>query len=803
MRIAHSIPMAGHLGTQKTLDRIQRSFYWPGMYSEVRNACMSCAECQKAGRKTQGRAPLMPLPVMSEPFERVAIDIVGPLPRTKSGNKYLLTPIDYGTRYPEAVPLRSTDAATVAAALLSIFTRMGVPREILSDQGSNFLSKLMEEMYKALGASHLKTSPYHPQTNGAVERFHGTLKSMLHKMRDDKRGWDVLLPSFLFAYREVPTVSTGFSPFDLMFGRHVRGPLDVLRESWVPEPCRQTTAIEWVEEMREQLRHMQELAGAKQQKQKDEMKDRFDRNATDRSFEDGDQVLVLMPEIASKLTSQWQGPYSIIEQVSPVTYAVDMPDHRKRRRVVHINMLKKWRSPVASVLAASVVHDDDDPVGGEIVTATADSKGTPTLGEELTTSQREQLEEIVEAYSDVFSDKPGKTDATQHCIDTEGATPFRIPPYRVAKAWEEDVRQEIRSMLELGVIEPCRSPWASPIVTVAKKDGTLRLCVDYRKLNSIMADDPYQMPRVEEMLDRLGPAEFISTIDLAKGYYQVPVREEDQDKTAFVSPFGKYRFTRMPFGLKGAPTTFQRLMDGILDGLQDHSSGYIDDIAIYSSDWESHCKHLAEVLGRLRAEGLTAKSKKCQLGMKTCVFLGHVVGKGQVAPEHAKVSAVRDFQRPQTKADVRAFLGLAGYYRRFIPEFSGTAAPLSDLTRATAPNKVVWTSTCEEAFQKLKTALTDGPILTSPDYSRQFLLQTDASERGVGAILSNWDEQGVDRPVAYYSRKLLPRESRYATIEKECLHWQLWPLSNILNHIYWAGLLSYKLTIVHCSICSP
>jgi hypothetical protein len=339
----------------------------------------------------------------------------------------------------------------------------------------------------------------------------------------------------------------------------------------------------------------------------------------------------------------------------------------------------------------------------------------------------------------------------------------------VAKAWEEEVRTEIKSMLELGVIEPCRSPWASPIVTVAKKDGSLRLCIDYRKLNSVTADDPYQMPRVEEMLDRLGQAEFISTIDLAKGYYQVPVRKEDQDKTAFISPFGKYRFTRMPFGLKGAPTTFQRLMDSILDGLQDSTSAYIDDIVIRSVDWKSHCEHLIEVLSRLRRDGLTAKPRKCQLGMRTCGLLGHVVGKGQVAPEDAKVVAIRDFQRPLTKADVRAFLGLAGYYRRFIPNFSGTAAPLSDLTRAVAPSTVIWSSTCEEAFQKLKTALSVGPVLTSPDYSRQFVLQTDASERGVGAVLSHWDDQGVDRPVAYYSRKLLPRESRYATIEKECL----------------------------------
>ena len=166
---------------------------------------------------------------MVEPFARVAIDMIGPLTRTKVGNKYILTLMDYGSRYPEAIPLKNTDSQTVATALVDIFSQLGIPEETLSDQGENFISKLMPDLYKLLGVKSIRTSPYHPQTNGAIERFHGTLKAMLKKYERGQRGWDTLLPYPLFAYREVPNRSTGFLPFDLMFGRHVRGPLDVLR----------------------------------------------------------------------------------------------------------------------------------------------------------------------------------------------------------------------------------------------------------------------------------------------------------------------------------------------------------------------------------------------------------------------------------------------------------------------------------------------------------------------------------------------------------------------------------------------
>ena len=211
------------------------------------------------------------------------------------------------------------------------------------------------------------------------------------------------------------------------------------------------------------------------------------------------------------------------------------------------------------------------------------------------------------------------------------------------------------------------------------------------------------------------------------------------------------------------------MMDQLLKGLGDFAAAYLDDLVIYSSSWSEHLDHIRQVMDRLRGAGLTAKPRKCQFAMAQCSYLGHVVGNGAVRPEKSKLDAITSFQQPKTKKEVRAFLGLTGYYRRFIPDFATIAVSLSDLVRKNSPNQVVWSHTCEQAFTSLKKLLCTSPVLWSPDFSKPFVLQTDASDRGVGAILSQLDENGCDHPIAYFSRKLLPREERYATIEKECL----------------------------------
>ena len=256
LELAHTIPLGGHLGKKKTTEKIRRRFYWPTLFRDVAEFCRSCDQCQKAGHRRVRRVPMKPLPVIAEPFDRIAMDIVGPLPRSRAG-RYTLVVCDYATRYTEAVAMRSIDAEHVAEELVCIFAQVGLPREILTDQGTNFTSELLAEIYRLLHLGSLRTSPYHPQTDGLVERFNGTLKEMLRKCAtQDGKDWDKLLPYVLFAYREAPHESTGFLPFELLYGWEVRGPLDLLKVGWEAKPVASENVVSHVLLMRDRLERM-------------------------------------------------------------------------------------------------------------------------------------------------------------------------------------------------------------------------------------------------------------------------------------------------------------------------------------------------------------------------------------------------------------------------------------------------------------------------------------------------------------------------------------------------------------------
>ena len=297
-----------------------------------------------------------------------------------------------------------------------------------------------------------------------------------------------------------------------------------------------------------------------------------------------------------------------------------------------------------------------------------------------------------------------------------------------------------------------------------------RFCNDFRKLNEISKYDAYPMPRIDELIERLGPARYISTLDLTKGYWQVPL-----------TPRGLYHYRVLPFGLHGAPATFQRLMDQVLKSHHQYAAAYLDDIVVHSPDWETHLRRLEAVLGALREAGLTANPTKCRLGLEEAEYLGHTVGRGRVRPQETKVQSIQTWPRPTTKRQVRTFLGLVGYYRQFVPQFASIAAPLHELTAKNQPNQVRWTAEMEAAFQQLKTTLCTGPVLATPDFTKQFVLQTDASEVGIGAVLSQVRDN-IEHPLMYISRKLLKHERNYATIEKEglAIRWALGKLQYYL-----------------------
>ncbi len=415
---------------------------------------------------------------------------------------------------------------------------------------------------------------------------------------------------------------------------------------------------------------------------------------------------------------------------------------------------------------AAVVSNEDD-LGPE-----AALKNHPFAlvsgGDHLSPRQLTDLAQLQADFADVFSPLPGRTDLVQHHIETLPGEVARSRPYRLPKHKKNVVQEELKAMLNLGVIEESHSDWASPIVLVPKTDGSVRFCVDYRKVNALSKFDAYPMPRVDELLDRLGAARFYSTLDLTKGYWQIPLSPLSKEKTAFTTPFGLHQFVTLPFGLFGAPATFQRLMDKVLRPHSAYAAAYLDDIIIHSNDWQRHMEHLRVVLGALRVAGLTANPRKCAIGRVEVRYLGFHLGHGQVRPQIDKTAAVAACPSPKTKKEVRQFLRLAGYYRRFVPNFSDLTSPLTDLTKKEAPDPVQWTELCQQALTKVKAALCGGPLLHSPNFDLPFLLQTDASDRGLGAVLAQV-VGGEERPVLYLSRKLSKRETRYSTVEKECL----------------------------------
>ena len=658
LTLAHSIPLSGHLGKDKTSRRVLQRFYWPTLYKDVATYCKSCPSCQKSARTRKQRVPMVPLPIISEPFSRIAMDIVGPLPRSRSGMRYILVICDYATRYPEAIPLKSFDADHVAEALLTFFSRVGIPSEILTDQGSNFTSQLLMEIYRLLHVHPIRTTPYHPQTDGLVERFNQTLKSMLKKTAvEEGKDWDRLIPYLLFAYREVPQSSTGFSPFEFVFGRPVRGPMDVLKETWEADKKSSESIDSYVLSVREKLDKMAELVEENLKEAQQMQKQWYDQNARQRKFQAGDQVLVLLPSSTSKLLAQWQGPYEVVRQVNKVNYCIRMHDKRKKLKTFHINLLKEWNVPVQSVnlMEEQEIHDE-----GEIPVWEADTRSTVQqvkFGSQLQPKEKEELQKLLQRYSDIFCDKPGLTTQMEHRIKITAQQTIRLPPYRVPHAYRDAVKSELEEMLANNIIEESKSEWSSPMVIVGKRDGTIRICVDYRKLNVISETDAYPMPRIDELIDKVGGSCYISTLDLTRGYWQIPVAKEDRVKTAFSTPYGLFQFHVMPFGLQGAPATFQRLIDRIIQGV-DFAAAYLDDLIVFSSTFDEHLAHLQTVFERLRKAGLTLKAKKCELGAAQCEYQGHVVGNGVVRPQESKIVAIENFARPETKKEVRTFLGL-------------------------------------------------------------------------------------------------------------------------------------------------
>ena len=380
----------------------------------------------------------------------------------------------------------------------------------------------------------------------------------------------------------------------------------------------------------------------------------------------------------------------------------------------------------------------------------------------------------------------GETDLTQLHINTAEATPIRQPARRIPFAVREEVDRQLERMQEMDVIQPSNSPWASPIVLVKKKDGTMRFCVDYRQLNAVTKKDTFPLPRIDDLLDQLGQAKFFSTLDLASGYWQIQIDKDSQEKTAFITHRGLFEFKVMPFGLTNAPSVFQRVMQQLLTPLNPKSGSdfvnvYIDDVIVFSQTFEAHLRHLKATITAIQEAGLKLNPTKCHFARSEIEYLGYRVTAQGLQPTDRHLTAVSSFPQPSNLKELRQFLGLASYYRRFIKGFASIGQPLHQLTKKDVPFH--WTDQCQIAFEGLKKCLTEAPVLAYPDFSRDFVVETDASIRGLGAVLAQIQDSGETHPVAYASRALSAAEKNYGITELETLG-VVWALSHFRAYLY-------------------
>ncbi|KAI7814468.1 hypothetical protein IRJ41_019425, partial [Triplophysa rosa] len=506
------------------------------------------------------------------------------------------------TRYPEAIPLRSIKAQAIVKAIVKFCTIFGVPRFIQSDRATNFMSKVFAKVIRKLNVKHQVSSAYHPQSQGAIERFHQTLKSMLRTFCvEQEKGWDEEIPLLLFAIRTTTQASLGFSPSELIFGHNVRGPLKILQEQILSSdhPSSTKNVLDHVSEFRERL---------------------FQLKAIQRSFRSGDLVLILLPVVGSVLHAKFAGPYEVKEKVSETDYVVNTPDRRRKTRLCHVNMLKLDEVKMNSAAFTSA----------RLLNSETLSNLSSKLSH-LPLSAQSDIRSVIEKYPSLFSDLPTTTHVLTHDIDVGSHSPVTQRSYRIKPVKRDLMRQETKYLLEHGFAVPSSSPWCSPCLLIPKQDGTSRFCKDYRKINALTKADSYPMTRMEDCVDRVGNAKFVTKLDLLKGYWQVPLTERASEISAFATPDVFLQYQVMPFGLRNAGATFQRMMSRVLSDVS-NCEVYLDDVVCYDDSFEDHLRSIDKVFKCLSDANLNLNLSKCEFGCATVTYLGKEVGNGQVRP---------------------------------------------------------------------------------------------------------------------------------------------------------------------------
>ena len=766
LKAAHEIPLAAHMGHNKTWQRISKHFYWPKMYDDIKTYIKGCQTCCKHNdNNAKHKAPLQPMDLALGTFQKIAVDIIGPTTiMSNRKHRYILTIVDLCSRWVEAIPMKDIYAETVCHAMLGVFTKFGFPEKILSDNGTQFRSQLTAAFTRMLQITQVFSARYHPQSNGAVERANRTVKTMLRKVvQDNEEEWDRFLPMVIFAYNETPHESTSFSPFELIFGANPRGPLDILRREIITQDSKDKTAYEIVTNTREEIAYA--IKKARDNLEQSSERQRVIRNKHRflRQLEVGDKVLVYLPK-GNNNEQSWQGPFTVEERVSNVDYKVEVKGISK---TFHIDLLRKYYIDLVMANIAVESGSENITLHTPELERSNDVLQKIEINKDMPSEVRTEIMKIVNEYKDVISEVPGQTNVIQHKIKLNSGDYLKQKPYQVPYHYRKEVEKEIQLLLDNGLIQKSQSPYASPIVIVKKKNGKIRLCCDFRKINQITVIDREPLPNPEDLINEIANANIFTHLDCTRGFYQIKMDEGAKQYTAFTTHEGLYEWNVMPFGLVNSTATFVKMMGIILNKVP-CVRHYVDDICIFTESWEEHIRILRDLFNILRTHNITVSPEKVRIGLTRLDFLGYNVGEGKIQPTKELARKILDIEKPKTKKNVRSLIGLCSFYRSFIPNFAEIVEPLGRLSKKDSPANIGWTDECEVALKKIKSIFQSEAILRPIDLSKNITLATDASKIGIGACLMQ-KHKGQFKPVLYLSRRLSEAEKKYSVIELECL----------------------------------
>ncbi|KAK1595928.1 hypothetical protein QYE76_007778 [Lolium multiflorum] len=728
---SHGGGLMGHFGRDKTLSMLSTHYYWPRMKRDVERLCNRCTTCLQAKSTSNSYGLYTPLPIPYAPWSDISMDFVLGLPRTKYGHDSIFVVVDRFSKMAHFIPCSRTDDASHIASLFfrEIVRLHGVPRSIVSDRDVKFMSYLWKTLMAKFNVKLLFSSSSHPQTDGQTEVVNRSLSTLLRVLvKKNLKAWEDCIPHAEFAYNRAKHSTTMRSPFMVVYGFEPPTAIDLL-----PLPLHEQVNMD-IDKRAQYMKKLHEDTRATIEQQVLRQATRLNLKKKARIFNEGDLVWIHLrkdrfpQERNSKLKPRGDGPFKVLKRINDNAYVVDIPTS------------KYLVSNTFNVSDLSPYHGDEE----NIESRTTLSQGGEMMQPHPRSTLHQDRQALLE-FQDVFPDElphglpPLR--GIEHRIDLIPGAPLpNRAAYRTNPEDTKEIQRQIQDLLAKGYVRESLSPCAVPVILVPKPDETQRMCMDCRPINAITVRYRHPIPRLDDMLDELSGATIFSKIDLRSGYHQIRMAIGDEWKTAFKTKLGLYEWLVMPFGLSNAPSTFMRLMNHILRPLIGKSVVvYFDDILIYSKNLEDHVQHVRE--------------------------------------------AIHNWPTPTNVGQVRSFHGLAGFYRRFVKDFSTIACPLNELTKKNVP--FVWGKAQQKAFDELKKRLTEAPLLALPDFSKTFEIECDASGLGIGGVLM---QNG--KPVAYYSEKLDGARLNYPIYDKELYAlvrvlevWQhyLWPKEEVVR----------------------